>query len=402
MFRFVARDARKNEVRGSLNEASLGAAVRVLERRGLVPVDVWEADGAPRRSRGLSRSKRPPAIGQVAESIEQLQMLLESGIRLPQALTAVAASSANGMLADAFERSKKQIEEGRSLHAALLGAQFPAPTYVLNLVQAGEASGQLGESLRHGVAQLRADEQVRTTVVDSLLYPAILIAASALALMVIFVFVVPRFSRVLDGGHDLPLLAWLVLTTGVWVKAHLVHVLLGLAALAAVGLFCWRSDPLKARLKAMIAVFPVLGGIWYHLDFSRWAGQLGRLLSGRVPILLALQISARGASHPAIVGAAGTLARQVEAGRSVSDALAELSMGGEVVSQIVAVGERAGDLGAALQRLAELWSMRTQRRIKRLLALLEPALILAVGGMIALIMSGVILAITATTDIGLG
>ena len=262
-------------------------------------------------------------------------------------------------------------------------------------------SGQLPQSLRQAVEQMEYDNRVGTEMRNALIYPAILVISGVAAVVLVFVFVVPQFSNLLEEGNDLPWLAEVVLRSGVFFNAHSWWLLAatGLAVTAAVGLF--RQQALRQRVASALGAVPVLKDWLSEADTARWASVMSAMLTSRVELMDALDLALRGVRISRRADKLAQVVREVRGGVALSAALKKEDALTATGYNLVRVGEQSGQLPEMLRSLALLYEENSTRRMKRFLALIEPLAILLIGGFLGLIMIGIILAITSVNEVAI-
>jgi len=212
--------------------------------------------------------------------------------------------------------------------------------------------------------------------------------------------VVPKFANLLANRQvDIPWLAQAVLSTGVFFNTYLYWLLGGALALAMVAWHSLRNAQMRARALDVLIAAPLVGSWILEAETGRWAAMMGTLLENRVPLLRALELALQGIRPPGLHARLEQTAKAVRAGTPLSQALEDhdaLSITGH---NLIRAGERAGELPRMLKSLARLLEESGRTRMKRFLLLLEPIAILAIGGAIGLIITGVMLAITSVNQI---
>lgn len=401
-FRYRALDAEGSELQGAVAAASEREAARLLERRGLTPIQLQDAAGGglgPLKVRGARGRERRLRQQDLILALHELSTLLASGVALGEAVAAQAGSAHHPRLLAAFEGISTGLRGGQSFSQALAAAGLPLPPYVDTLVRSGEKAGLLGRALQDAVAQMEYDQAVRNEMRQALTYPAVLVAAGLGAVVLMFTFVVPKFATLLKRAEDLPWLASAVLNTGMFARQWW-----WLLLLAAAGLGAWvarklRDPAARARGHEWLERLPVVGPWRVEAEAAAWARILATLLGNRVPLLDALALAQAGVRAPGRRARLEAASRSVRGGATLADALQEQDTLTATGYNLVRVGERSGELPAMLQSLARLYQDSGRTRMKQFLALLEPAAILLIGGAIGLIMIGIILAITSANDI---
>lgn len=394
-FRFEAVNAEGVQLNGELDAGSDREAARALERRGL---SVLRLDPSRAASPGVGRTGRLGLQDQIL-AFHELATMLHAGVALAEAVDAQARSAHHPRLVAAFESIAQGLRRGRAFSEALEASALPLPAYVPTLVRAGEQSGLLARALSDAVEQMGYDHAVRGEVRQALTYPAVLVLAGIGAILLMFVFVVPKFSGLLTRAQELPLLAWAVLGSGLFVRDNLLWLGLGLAALVGVALR-WLADPARRALaQERLERLPVLGPWRIEAETASWAKVLATLLGNRVPLMDALQLSLDAVRSPARRRRLEEVARSVRGGMPLAEALEQQSALTATGYNLIRVGERSGELPAMLRSLAQLCQDAGRTRMKQFLALLEPLAILVIGSVIGVIMIGIILAITSVNDI---
>lgn len=395
-FRFQALNAEGTSLEGAVTAPSERDAARQLERRGLLVVAVTPEGGA---SPGARRRTRRLRQQDLAVAFHELATMLQAGVTLAEAVAAQSRAQHHPRLVEAFESIGAALRRGQAFSDALAATSLPLPGYFHTLVRAGEQSGLLGQALTDGVAQLEYDQQVRNEIRQALTYPAVLVAAGVGAVLMMFTFVVPRFSSLLQRGTDLPWLASAVLHGGQFAREHLLWIGLGVALFGGMLAARLMRAEVRARWLERMEGWPVIGPWRIEAETASWAKILATLLSNRVPLLDALALAQASVRSPARRARLDEVVRAVRGGSALADALEEQSALTVTGYNLVRVGERSGELPAMLHSLARLCETAGRARMRQFLALLEPAAILVIGGVIGVIMIGIILAITSANDV---
>ena len=404
-FRYRALNAEGSELQGDIAAETEREAARLLERRGLTPIQLQDATapvgGARTPIFALGNRERRLRQQDLILALHELSTLLASGVALGEAVAAQAGSAHHPRLLGAFEGISAGLRGGQSFSQALAATGLPLPPYVDTLVRSGEKAGLLGQALRDAVSQMEYDQAVRNEMRQALTYPAILVLAGLGAVVLMFTFVVPKFASLLKRAEDLPWLASAVLNTGMFARQWWWLLLLAIAALAAWGVRKWRDPAARARSFEWLERVPVLGTWRVEAEAAAWARILGTLLGNRVPLLDALTLAQSGVRAPGRRARLEAALRAVRNGATLADALQEQGTLTPTGYNLVRVGERSGELPAMLHSLARLYEDSGRTRMKQFLSILEPAAILLIGGAIGLIMIGIILAITSANDIAI-
>ena len=214
-----------------------------------------------------------------------------------------------------------------------------------------------------------------------------------------FVFVVPQFSNLLEEAEELPLLAEFVLRTGVWFNDN--TWLLGgtVIAAAAVGTMLLRRAAVRQRLVDFVGALPLLREWLSEVDTAKWASVMSAMLASRVELMDALGLASRGVRMSRRKILLERAVNEVRSGAALSEALEKQDALTPTGYNLIRVGERSGQLAEMMRALASLYEENGTRRMKRVLTLIEPLAVLAIGGVLGTIMIGLILAITSVNEL---
>ena len=381
-------------VKGRAQAASITDLARELNAEGHTVVEVRE----PRTARS-SLFRRRVSVQDRIMVLHELATLLESGVSLGHAVQAQARGIRDQALATSFEAIAKALMRGNSFLEALHAGRLRLPAYVYHLVDAGELNGQLAEALRQAVQQMQYDQRVAAELRGALFYPTILVVAGTCAVLFVFAFVIPQFSGLLETANELPLLADAVLRSGLWLDAHASTLAVAVAVFGVVGTVLSRRERVRQHVRDGLSSLPIIG-VWFtEADTAKWASLMSAMLASRVSLMDALGIAAQGVRISRRRETLTLAASDVRGGASLSAALEKRRALTPAGYSLLRVGEQSGQLAEMLRALATLYDENSQRRMKRVLALIEPLAIIAVGGVLGIIMIGIILAITSVNDI---
>jgi len=370
-----------SEAAGSIEANSLKDAVLRLKDSGLYPKDVIEA--AYKDSKGLFRR---PDISLLPSTTRQLSTLLSSGVTLMDALNSLSEEN-KGYWKNMLVNIKEKVAGGSSLSKAMeeYGNIFPA--FFVNMVAAGEASGNLDKVLSRMSGFLEAQENLKSKVRASMIYPFFMICVGFIVLSFLFAFVIPKITRIFkDTATALPFITVILITISDIFQRYwwlLIGLLLG-------GITGFKRMREKNRVFIDKLILRLPGNILQSLYYGRFARTLGFLLEGGLPVLRALELSAKSIGNQVLE------MKVMEAGKHVAEG-ARLSASLEgfppVLLQLISTGERSGQLIDILKNAADSYEEEFSRRVQKALSLLEPAMVLFMGLIVGLIVLAVLLPI---------
>ena len=336
----------------------------------------------------------------VASLTRELATRIDAGMPLDASLRAIEARSGLPALKQVVRGLHDDIQGGHSFSAAL--ERHPdifAPLYV-STVRAGEAGGSLHEALLRLADYLERAGRMRASVVSALAYPAILLSAAGLSLVVLMLYVVPQFMPLFsDASATLPLLTRIVFFGSEAFRKY-GWVLAVAAAVMAYGVRQWiRQSRNRRRLDRWRLNMPVVGELTQRLETARFARTLGTLTESGVPLVAALQHARGVVGNTHIRDDVDAAIESVEVGLGLAPPLARRANMSAMAIELIAVGEDTGQLVPMLLKVAEIYDEEAQVALKRVVSLAEPALILSLGAAIALIILSILMAMLGLNDL---
>jgi len=382
------------------------SALRELLHQDLRPLSVRPPAGvsnAPAlRTGSASAARRRATAVDRGGLVQELATLLGAGISLAEALPSLAQAYAAHALGPSLAGLDRDVRAGQRFSEALARSQLGLPPYVVALAEAGEAGGELAGALRDAAVQMEHERRIGQELRNALVYPAVLVLSGVLAVLVIFVGVVPRFASLLKSSRaDVPALSRAVIEAGLFVKQNLLAFGLSGTALVLVVAVALSRPNVRAALFDALSRAPVVGPWLLRLEIGRWTTVLGQLLANRVPIINALALSSGAVRLRRLRDDLAAAPRELERGRTLSDVLGGLDWFPPTRLNLVRVGERSGELPRMLGVLGAMETDAARTLQKRALALIEPAAILLIGGVIGFIMVAVMMAITSLNTVAL-
>jgi len=395
-YRYQAQDQQGQSLTGFIEADNPKQAGRQLRQRQLTVIRLDAVNVAQTAVKGKAKAE------EVLTALHELTTLLESGVSLIEAIESMAEGKHHPQLQRVFTDMAAQLRQGLAFSACLQQSNLKLPWYLLQLVGAGELTGQVAQALRDGVEQMEYEQRTRGELRNAMIYPLILIVSGIAAVMLIFVLVVPRFAGMLKNqGDALPWLAQAVLSTGMFVNQYIVFLLLGLGSLVFVGLTLWQQAGFRAKVQAVLLDLPLLGDWLLESEIGRWASMMATLLANKVALLRALESSRQGIQFQQLAARFSQVSHAVRAGTPLSQALQDNHAMTATGHNLIRAGEKAGKLPQMLRSLARLYETSSHARMKQFLTLIEPLAILLIGSVIGVIIIGIILAITSVNNIDL-
>lgn len=379
IFKYSGYTADGRNVSGVFEASGLNDAAAKIRGEGIFLSEITEPVFSHKKKifQGIDESFLP-------NMTRQLSMLLSSGVPLLEALHALSSES-KGFYRDMLVAVKERVSGGAGLHRALeeFGDYFPE--FYINMVQAGEQSGNLDMVLVRLADFLESQSAIRSRVRSAAIYPVFMMGVSIVVLSFLFTFVMPKIVKIFaDMKGSLPFITRaLMFTSDIFVNYWWV-----MAIMATAIFLIGRKLLNDHRMLVDDVLLRMPGNLFQSLYYARFARTLGFLLEGGLPVLRALKLSAKAMGNKALEGSVIDAWKKVSEGQRLSASLERFP---PVFLQMVATGERSGRLPETLNRAADSYEEEFKRRVNWAVSIFEPAMILFMGLVVGVIVLAVLL-----------
>ncbi len=393
-FRYKAASPAGDVSEGDLEARDEAAALERLQALGLIPIRIAPAAVAGANSAGGRFSRQRISQDQVGTLTGELATLLRSGLPLDRALELLIGLSPNPRMQALMTQVRDEVRGGAALSKALEAHPAVFSRFYVGMIRAGEAGGALGTVLTRIAEFMERSKELRETVASALIYPTILVLASVTSVMLLLIFVVPQFSQMFEqSGKALPLATQIVIAAGDLLRKYWWAIPLGIFLLWRY--FAWQMGNVasKTAWDGRFLRLPLVGDLLTKIEVARFARTLGTLLSNGIPLLAALGVVKDTVGNRVIANGLGAAREQLQAGQGLSKPLMTQGVFPPLAVHMVAVGEETGRLDEMLTRVADVYDREVSLAVKRMLALLEPVMILGLGLIIGGIIISILLAI---------
>ena len=404
-FAYKAADQRGQTIDGVMEATDARSVVERLQRDAYFPIQV-----APQREHsglaGVARAgwrQRGIRGRDVVAFTQQLATLLEAGLPIDRALGIQEGLTASPRLRAIIGDVLRSVRGGTSLGEAL-AKHHPRPfsRLYVNMVRAGERGGVLEQTLRRLAEFLEEAQEFRDTLVSALIYPTLLAAVGGAAVVFLMTFVIPRFADIFrDLGSTIPVPTQVLMVVSGWLR-HYWWAVTGAVLAVALSIRVWVATP-AGRLQAdrIILRVPLLGPIALQTEVARFARITGTLLRSGVPMLAALGVVKEMMGNQVLARAVDSLGDGVRGGAGLSKPMVDTGVFPALAVHMVRVGEETGRLDEMLLKVGATFETDTRKNLKRMVALIEPGIILVMGLVVGFIVVAMLLAILSITDIPL-
>ena len=363
--------------RAAQNTQGLAATLRSEK---IMPISINEKK-AKAASRGMKGGK--VTSQQIAIFTKQFSVMLEAGLPLVQSLGILAEQQENAAMAKCLDDVRADVEAGSTLAESMRKHPKVFDTLFVNMVAAGEAGGILDVILQRLSIFVEKLVKLKRSLVSASVYPGVVITVAIGIVVCIMVFVIPTFADLFKNMNaTLPLPTRIVMGISDFMAAYIVPVIAFLVLVVIAGQRYYTTYAGRLRIDGIILKIPVFGAVIQKIIIARFSQTLGTLLTSGISILEALDITARTAGNMVIQNALLEARKAVQEGNTLVDPLKKCGLFPAMVVQMVGVGEQTGELDQMLQKLAEFYEEQADAAIADFLTLIEPLMIIFLGGII--------------------
>jgi type IV pilus assembly protein PilC len=390
-FRYLAYDTGGRRVRGAISATSLDQVKRQLWSDGLHVVDI------------RTRSLRLPTLDEVFPTFvhvrrsevilftKQLATFVRVGMPLMDGLAVLREQAASRIMQRALTDVITDLAAGASLSGAM--AKFPRifSTLYVDMIRSAEVSGNLDEVLTQLAFYMSRDESSLRKVRNAMIYPGIVITLALGVISVLIGFVLPAFARLFsDFRADMPLPTRVLLTVGTFCRDHLAPIFLVLALVVASVVVYTRTPRGRSTIDIVLLKLPMLGTIIRYSIVERYLRTLATLARAGVPIVQMLDTASRSVGNTVFSSGLAAVRGQMLSGDGFAGPLDRTGLFPRIVIQMIKVGEETGSLDSNLEEAADHYAEEVDYRLKQMITLMEPALVIVVGVMVGFIAISVI------------
>ena len=404
-FRYKAVTPEGKVVEGTLEAADQETVLARLQEQGQLPIKVFPGEdtgGVLSREIRLPWQRKKVPQKDLLIFTQELSTLVKAGLTLDRSLSVLSDLTENAYLAEVVGELLREIKGGKALSEALSTYPQVFPKVYVNMVRAGEVGGALDQILERLEEYLEGADELRSYLISSMIYPCILVVVAIGSIIIMMTVVIPQFADIFENAGapvPLPMKVLLVLSgflTGFW---WLILLVIGGGAY-------WIYSRLKTeegRLNwdRQMLKLPVVGSVLQKLEVSRFSRTLGTLLQSSVPLIQSINLVKEIVENQAIASTMESIKSGVKKGEGLTRPIREAEIFPPFALHLLAVGEETGRLDDMLLQIADSYDRDLKRSLQRLVALLEPAIILVMGLIIGVMVVSMLYSIFSINDVPL-
>ena len=391
IYNYKGLDKTGTEVKGTINVEGLAAAKTRVRGMGIMLTEIHEqTSGSVKKAAGLSLGSSV-SINDLSLMTRQLATLLRAKIQVVEAFTALVDQTDNPSLKITLSEIRQKVNEGSSLAKALSDYPKIFDTVYVNMVDAGEASGTLEVVLLKLADFTEGQVKLRNKIKGAMTYPVIMMCAGGAMIGIIFIFVIPKLTKIfISMKRELPLQTKIC----IWISNFLINYWWLVIAGAIGGWLAFKkyvaSEAGKAKYDALVLKLPVISEIVTMVNVSRFCSTLATLLQSGVPILVSMKIVSNLISNVHMKRAIEESRQSVSEGASLTGPLVRSELFPPMVTHMIKLGEKSGELEPMLQIVAENYEDQVNTKLSGLTSFLEPIMMIMMGLVVAFIVFSVV------------
>lgn len=390
-YKYQARDVQGEVHRGVLEATSEVEAARKLKSSRLFPVRI-------KAVRSQARRRIPEE--HVIRFFFDLSDLLLAGLPVDRALGLISTNQTHKGFQKIVKDLLESVQGGSDLSTAIGQYRDVFGVVTDHMVRAGEASGTLGPILKRVAQYMEQRRAFRQTLISSMIYPVILLGTSLVSMVILLVYVIPKFAQIFhDLNQKVPFITEVMLQIGVVLKDY------GWIIPIALGVFFWggkymlRLPQVKKTNDRLLFWFPLTRYIILHSELTRFCRTLGTMIESGVPLLRALNLGQELIMNSVLKESITPLYQEIKVGRSMSNYFRNQPVFPPRLGTMLRISEEQGNMGAGLLGLSDHFEKELQRMLQRIMTLMEPIVIMSTGLIIALMVMSMFTAIFGINDI---
>lgn len=398
-FQYTGFDAAGAKVSGDISAVSLESARQQLKAQGILLKSLEPQQVTPT---GFSLGKAKVSLSDLEFLTTELSVLLDAGLKIDKGIELLNRTNKKPALAVLLDKISKSLRSGKQLSQALQAADDKLfDSLYVNLVSIGEATGKLPEVFRSLAADLAFKRDLQQKVLQALTYPLVILFVCLSSIVFIFNYVVPNLETMFAGKTDLPVYTQLLLGSSAWMRQYQWFLLAAVVAGAVLLKYLLQKSEYQQVFQKWQLGLPVLKQAIVLIERIRFNSGLAMMLNAGVSVDQALALSCGNIKNLLVRRELDIAIQKIKRGEALSAALRQTLLYPDFFASLLAVGEESGELTRIFREIAERSQREFSSWVTRMTSLLEPLLIVVMGGIVGGVVVIMMLSITGTTDVGI-
>ncbi|HCE3018908.1 TPA: type II secretion system F family protein [Vibrio parahaemolyticus] len=390
-YRYKAYDKQGKLVQGTeLGKSELDVTVK-LKKQSLIPLEVTT----------LAQTKKVGRVtgAVIEETTSQLSLLLKSGLKIDKALEVLAENAPNAKIQSILEEVGIGVKQGRELWRCMSEHPTAFPNLYVEMVKIGEASGRLTEVFAKLAENLKFQRELSKKITQAMVYPMFILLVCVVSLVAIFNFVVPSMSGLFESLQEIPVYTQLLLGVSGFVQSYQVHILAALVVAVIAFIKASENPDFRKRVDGFLAAFPLTRNAVLLVERIRYSASMELMLTSGVDLAKSMSMSTASVKSDALQSQLSKAHDDVSQGRSLVESLSGIQLFDPISLSLIRVGEETGQTGLVFGEINSRSRNQFETWMLKLTAMLEPLMIVIMGGIVGSVVIIMLLSIVSVNDV---
>ncbi|HCG5573002.1 TPA: type II secretion system F family protein [Vibrio parahaemolyticus] len=390
-YRYKAYDKQGKLVQGTeLGKSELDVTVK-LKKQSLIPLEVTT----------LAQTKKVGRVtgAVIEETTSQLSLLLKSGLKIDKALEVLAENAPNAKIQSILEEVGIGVKQGRELWRCMSEHPTAFPNLFVEMVKIGEASGRLTEVFAKLAENLKFQRELSKKITQAMVYPMFILLVCVVSLVAIFNFVVPSMSGLFESLQEIPVYTQLLLDVSGFVQSYQVHMLAALVVAVIAFIKASENPDFRKRVDGFLAAFPLTRNAVLLVERIRYSASMELMLTSGVDLAKSMSMSTASVKSDALQSQLSKAHDDVSQGRSLVESLSGIQLFDPISLSLIRVGEETGQTGLVFGEINSRSRNQFETWMLKLTAMLEPLMIVIMGGIVGSVVIIMLLSIVSVNDV---
>lgn len=401
LFTYKAYDENGAVVTGELNASNITQAKNLLFKDKLRPVKLSENNVSKDGLKIGFSADNVVTLDDVEFVTAELSLLLESGVKIDKALSVLARTKHGSALGELLQKLSNDVRKGESLSAAMSKHPKTFDNLYLNLVTIGESSGNLVDVFSGLAEDLKYRKELKSKITQAIVYPSVILLVCVLCVLFIFNFVVPKLTVMFADAAELPIYTEILLGVSDWIQSYQIHFFIVVAATFWGAKWSLQQGHFAHKFDDILLQLPFLKNSIFLVERIRFCSSMALMLNSDVKIDQALILSAGSVKNRVISKNLSSVKDSVRKGESITSSLKQTRLFPELFMSLLEVGEESGNMAPVFNEVARRSRSEFSIWTDRMTSLIEPLMILFMGGIVGSVVVVMMMSIVSVNEIGI-
>ena len=398
-FNYTAKDNSGNTQQGVIVAASKNAALSALQEKNLKPLVVKEASKDWKNIEIKLPGNDKVKTQDLVMFTRQFSTMVNAGVSLVRCLNTLRDQTESEGLKKVLTQVVSDVEAGEQISDAMAKHPKVFSSVYVNMVKAGEEGGILDQIMERLATQVEKDSEIKGQVKGAMTYPAVILGITVIAFLAIMIFIIPELTDIFDDlDGELPMLTQVIIGISDALRDNFILVLIGIAVVIFGFIRFIKTERGKFLFDKTILKMPIIGPIVQKINVARFSRTFSSLNGAGVSVIQSLEVTAGALSNTLIQQGIHQSIDGIKQGEPIADAIAATEIFPPIVNQMAAIGEETGQIDTVLNKVAEFYEKEVDRVISSLTSIIEPLLIVVLGGVVGTIVASVFGPIMTLTE----